>query len=134
TRRTDMSTSTALRPHDVPNPATGTSARPGPLGRLAGVTFRHRGRTVLAWFGALALAVLLSTLLGGQFRADYSAPGSDSQQAQQLLTDRFPAQSGDSLDVVVHSDTAVTSPATRAAVGAALARISGAQHVAGVDN
>src|SRR6185437_2650792 len=132
TRRTDMSTSTALRPHDVPNPATGTSARPGPLGRLAGVTFRHRGRTVLAWFGALALAVLLSTLLGGQFRADYSAPGSDSQQAQQLLADKFPAQSGDTVDLVVHSDAPVTSSAVKAAVTAALAQISAAPHVAGV--
>ena len=126
-----MSTATALR---SPDDLGTTTPRPGPLGRLAGASYRHRGRTVLAWLGVLALAVLLSTMLGGQFHADYSAPGSDSQRAQRLLASQFPAQSGDSLDVVLRSTAPASSPATRAAVTAVLAQLSGAPHVAGIQS
>src|SRR5919106_819390 len=69
------------------------SPRPGPLGRLAGVAFRRRGRVVLGWIAALAVAIGLSAAFAGDFSADYSTPGSDSRQAQDLLEDRFPARS-----------------------------------------
>jgi putative drug exporter of the RND superfamily len=84
-----------------------SSPRVGPLGRLARVTFRRRGRTVLAWLAALVVAVLLSMSWGGEFSADYSAPGSDSKQAQTLLEQRFPSQAGDTVDVVVRADGGV---------------------------
>ena len=48
---------------------------------------------------------------GGDFKADYSAPGSDSSEAQQLLESRFPAQSGDTVDVVVRADGGLDDPA-----------------------
>ena len=83
-----MSTLTSRRSADPATPST----RVGPLGRLARITFRRRGRTVLAWLGVLVVAVLLSMSLGGDFTADYSAPGSDSKEAQTLLEDRFPSQ------------------------------------------
>ena len=75
----------------------------GPLGRLAGVAFRHRWRVVLAWVAALAIAIGLASVANGEFSADYSAPGSDSAQAQTLLEEQFPSQSGDTIDVVVRS-------------------------------
>ena len=56
-------------------PAGGVVPQPGPLGRLARVTYRRRGRTVLAWVAALALAIGLSAAFAGSFSADYSAPG-----------------------------------------------------------
>ena len=87
----------------------------GPLGRLADLTYRHRLLTVVAWVAALGLAVVLAGAVGGEFKADYSAPGSDSSAAQQLLEDEFPAQSGDTVDVVVRSDRPVTDPAVKAA-------------------
>ncbi|MEO6510664.1 MAG: MMPL family transporter, partial [Nocardioides sp.] len=83
------------------------SPRIGPLGRLARTTYRRRGRTVLAWLLALGVAVGLAAAFGGDFKADYSAPGSDSKQAQTLLEDRFPAQAGDTVDVVVRADGGV---------------------------
>ena len=131
-----MSTATTTRAKDgaVPDRPDLALDRPGPLGRIAGATYRHRGRTVIAWLGVLGLAVLLSTMLGGQFRADYSAPGSDSKVAQQLLAQQFPAQSGDTVDVVVHSDAAVTSPAVKTAVAQTLAQIAQSRHVAGIAN
>ena len=95
-----MTASTTERPAGTP----AATARPGPLGRLADLTFRHRGRTLLAWLAVLILAVGLSGAFGGEYEADYSAPGSDSSQAQELLETRFPAQAGDTVDVVVRAE------------------------------
>ena len=104
------------------------SPRVGPLGRLARATFRNRGRTVLAWLLALGVAVGLASAFGGEFKADYSAPGSDSQQAQTLLEDRFPAQAGDTVDVVVHADGGVQ--ARQQDVADLLAEMAAVPHVA----
>ncbi len=108
--------------------------RPGPLGRLADVAFRHRGRTLLAWLVALLLAAGLSAAFGGDFEADYSAPGSDSSQAQELLEERFPAQAGDTVDVVVRADDGVTEAGTRDDVRALLDRVAQLPHVATVED
>src|SRR5919112_1800700 len=108
--------------------------RPGPLGRLADLAFRYRGRTLLAWLLALGIAVGLSTAFGGDFKADYSAPGSDSRQAQQLLEERFPAQAGDTVDVVVRADDGVTQAGARADVQALLAELGRMPHIASVDD
>ena len=92
--------------HPVPpaRSAGRLAARPGPLGRLADLTFRHRGRTVLAWVAALLVAVVLSAAFGGDFKADYSAPGSDSEPGPAAARGPVPAQSGDTVDVVVRAD------------------------------
>jgi putative drug exporter of the RND superfamily len=103
---------------------------PGPLGRLAAVAFHHRGLTVLAWVAGLLVAVGLAAAFGGEFRADYSAPGSDSSRAQQLLEQRFPAQQGDTVDVVVRATGSLQEPATKADVESLLRRLAAQPHVA----
>ena len=120
-----------LTPRRSADPAT-SSPRIGPLGRLARVTFRRRGRTVLAWLGALVVAVLLSMSLGGDFTADYSAPGSDSKEAQTLLEDRFPSQAGDTVDVVVRADGGVAGQED--AVQDLLAELGTVEHVVAVSD
>jgi RND superfamily putative drug exporter len=114
--------------------ATRVAHRPGPLGRLAGAAFRHRGRVIAGWIAALAVAVGLSAAFAGDFKADYSTPGSDSKQAQDLLEQRFPSQSGDTVDVVVRSDGSVTDPAVRSDVTALLGELRGMPHVAAASN
>ena len=112
--------------HDVP-------PQPGPLGRLAGLAYRRRLRVVLAWVAALVVTLGLSAAFAGKFSADYTAPGSDSRQAQDLLSHRFPAVSGDTITVVVHSTTGpVTAAATRSDVTALLALLSTQPHIANV--
>jgi RND superfamily putative drug exporter len=104
----------------------------GPLGRLAGLAFRNRGKVVLAWIAAFAAAFGLSAAFGGEFAADYSAPGSDSQQAQELLEAEFPAQAGDSIDVVIRAESGIEDPAVQADVAELLDELSSLPHVVAV--
>jgi RND superfamily putative drug exporter len=106
-----------------------SSPRVGPLGRLARVTYRRRWRTLLAWVAALVGAVLLTTAVSGEFTADYSAPGSDSQEAQTLLEERFPSQAGDTVDVVIVADAGAQDPATQERVADLLTELGNVDHV-----
>ena len=114
-------------PHSPPPPPF----RPGPLGRLARLAFRHRGRTVLLWAVTFAVALGLSTAFAGAFSADYSAPGSDSHAAQDLLATRFPAAANDTVTLVAHSTEPVTAPAVRLRIDHALQQADAVAHVAG---
>jgi RND superfamily putative drug exporter len=118
----------------LPDEASPGAPQPklGPLGRLARLSYRRRGVTVLAWVAALAAAVVLSTFFGGDFKADYSAPGSDSKQALELLEQRFPSQSGATVSVVVRADGGVAG--ARSDVQALLASLAAAPHVAGAED
>ena len=104
----------------------------GPLGRLGRFAYRNRGKTVLAWVAALVLSAGLSMAFGGEFFADYSAPGSDSSKAQQLLEDKFPAQSGDTVDVVVRAEGG--ADAAKPAVESLLAELGAVPHVASIED
>jgi RND superfamily putative drug exporter len=124
---TDLATLAPRGPQEQPAEHL---ARPGPLGRIARVAYRRRGLVVLAWLAALAIAVGLSAAFGGEFTADYSAPGSDSRAAQSLLEQRFPSQSGATVEVVVRADAGVT--AVQPAVRDLLAQMAAVPHVAAV--
>ena len=82
----------------------------------------------------LALATTLSAAFAGDFAADYAAPGSDSAQAQALLVDRFPSQSGDTVDVVVRAEAGVADPTVRATVVGLLGTLADQPHVAAVED
>jgi putative drug exporter of the RND superfamily len=132
-----MTNTTLVRDdHPAAHPAHAAPAppRPGPLGRLAGYAFRRRGRVVLAWIAGLILATGLSAAFAGEFAADYAAPGSDSALAQQLLAERFPSQSGDTIDVVVRAEPGADDPAVRAAVGDLLTALADESHVAAAED
>lgn len=105
------------------------ATRPGPLGRLAGLSFRRRGLVILSWLFGLGLVVALSSAFGGNFTNSVALHGSDSQQAQNLLQQRFPAQSGATVDVVVRADD-VTNSAVRGRVESLLDQLKGMPHVA----
>jgi putative drug exporter of the RND superfamily len=107
--------------------------RPGPLGRLAGLAYRRRSWVLVAWAAALALAFGVTAAVGGELATDNSVPGSDSAQAQRLLGERFPAQSGDTVRVVVRAGD-VTSAAVRGDVDALLGALRRVPHVTFVED
>jgi RND superfamily putative drug exporter len=112
---------------------SGDAPPPGPLGRLGGLAFRRRGHVLIAWAVALAIAIGLSAAFGGEYTNDSITPGSDSEQAQSLLGERFPAQSGDTVRVVALADN-VRDAEVQSAIKALLGELGRMPHVTSVED
>jgi putative drug exporter of the RND superfamily len=84
--------------------------RRGRLERLAAFTFRNRRLTVAAWVAMLAAVIAFAPGLAGEFSADYSAPGSDSREARELVQERFGGFSAETVDVVYEAPAGARSP------------------------
>lgn len=94
------------------------------LASLARWIYRHRKLTVLIWLGILLASFGLSKAFPGEFKADYTTPGSDSKAAGELIAREFPGNNGQSLDVVwAPSEGKATSPANIAKVKAVTAKL-----------
>jgi RND superfamily putative drug exporter len=93
---------------------------------LARWCFTHRRRVVAAWLVAMVAVVAVLASAGSKFNASLSLPGTDSHAAQTLLTQNFPAASGEGDQVVIQTTHGATvrSPAVRGAVASALRRVS----------
>ena len=102
------------------------------LVNLADWCFRRRRLVVLAWLGALAASFLLAGAFGGDFRQDYLQPGSESRAAADTLQDSFPQRSGDTVQIVLHSDDGVSSPEVRARADEVFADVAEDAHVVGI--
>lgn len=91
------------------------------LGRWAA---RRRGRVVGAWLLLLVVAAVLGTTLNGKLTTEFSVPGIESQQAQDLLKQKFPAAAGGTARVVFAAPghTTLTAPPAAGAVSASLKR------------
>jgi putative drug exporter of the RND superfamily len=85
----------------------------GRLARLASLAYRRRRAMLAAWLVALVAVVAVAPRIAGEFTADYSAPGSDSQAARQLVEERFGGFSGETVDVVWESPAGAGSPEVR---------------------
>jgi len=102
------------------------------LGRLAGAAAHHWKRSlaivavVLAGLGALAAT-------GTGFSDDFATPGTESQRAYDLLSERFPAQAGDTATLVFSvPDGTLRDGGRPAAIADAVAAVAGQPHVTGV--
>src|SRR3984893_3694794 len=101
--------------------------------RIARWTMNHRRFVVLAWIAAAIGVYAMSSSIGTKTASDFTLPGTGSQHAVALLKGHFPAQSGDADQIVFRARTGkLTDASDRAAVGAALARVSHLPHVTGV--
>src|SRR4029453_5418642 len=76
---------------------------------------------------------MLSAVGGADSRDNFALPGTSSQQAYELLGERFPQAAGDSAQVVLKSATDVTDAASRAAFEELLWTLAALDHVTGVD-
>ena len=72
---------------------------------------------MVGWIGLLIGLFVLSSALGGEFKTDFELPGSESQAALDLLTDRGVSErTGFAGQVVFRSDNGVNDPAVRRAM------------------
>ncbi|MBI2760510.1 MAG: MMPL family transporter [Chloroflexi bacterium] len=90
--------------------------------RWARFAVRRRGVVLLSWLGALIALIVAAVSFGGGFTNSFELPGTESQQAFDLLKERFPQQSGDSATLVFKSDQGVSSPAIRQQIDRVLAQ------------
>jgi putative drug exporter of the RND superfamily len=83
------------------------------LQQLARYCYRNRRRVVLGWIVLLAGLFVLNSTVGGKFLDDFDLPGSESQEAVDLLEEHgFEARTGFSGQVVFEADD-VDDPAVR---------------------
>ena len=79
------------------------------LARLADISYRYRGRMVLAWIVAAVLIIAVGSALAGEFNAEYNTPGSESKAAADLTEQRFGGYSGQEIYVVAKTRAASAS-------------------------
>src|SRR5579872_4364864 len=97
-----------------------TAPPAGPLHRLARLCYRRRRLVLVAWLLALVVVSVLSKTAGGKDTSNFSLPGTESQQAVDLLKAKFPARSGDTADIVFSAPGAGGIDAVRSRIGAAV--------------
>ena len=100
--------------------------------RLGDASARRPWVTIGAWAVAAAMVMGLAGTAGGGFVDDLVAPGSQSEEAMELLEERFPEAAGGSAMAVFAAPEGERLERHRPAIGAAVARIADLEHVATV--
>ncbi len=107
------------------------------LERLARFSYRHRRAVLVTWLLAVVLVTVLAKAEGGKDATNFTLPGTESQQAFDLLKANFPARSGDTADIVFAATgpEGVRAPDVRARMEAAFAAAKAANpHVSAVSD
>jgi RND superfamily putative drug exporter len=101
--------------------------------RLAEWCVRHRRITILTWIAVLVACGAAAGSAGSVYKSNFELPKSDSADAVSLLQEKFPAQSGDSAQIVFHAaDGDARAPDVRERMEAAFAKVAKLPHVEGV--
>ena len=75
---------------------------------LARWCFQHRRWVAAAWLLAMVAVVGLGRAAGSDFGSSFSLPSTDSQAAVTLLTQNFPAASGEGDQIVIQATHGAT--------------------------
>ncbi len=103
------------------------------IARLARWSASHSRSAVVIWLVLLIAALGISGAVGSHYSNNNTLPGTESQRAADLLKKDFPAQAGDTDQIVLHARSGtVTDAAVRARVAPMLARVARLPHVTGV--
>src|ERR687894_573969 len=97
--------------------------------RLAAISSRRRGRTVLAWLAATVVIIALGSAMAGEYDADYNTPGSESKAASELTEERFAGFTGQEVFVVWKDADGADSPAVQQRVDAFLTEAKSIEHI-----
>src|SRR6202453_1449055 len=104
------------------------------LYRLARFAFRRRRRVLAVWLLAAIAAIAVAQFSGGKTNDTFTIPGTESQNAANVLTAKLPAFSGGQSTIVfaTHGGAKITDPADKAAIDAAMTRLKAIAQVASV--
>jgi RND superfamily putative drug exporter len=105
------------------------------MASFARLCFVHRRAVLAVWLIALIGFFGVSQLTGSAYSNSNSLPGTGSAKAQQVLTKDFPAQAGDSDQIVVQArHGTLRAAAAETAVSSMLARVARLPHVRSVSS
>jgi RND superfamily putative drug exporter len=90
---------------------------------------RHPWRTFTSWILVLGAVLFLAASGGGTFKDDFSAKGSQSARALELLNENFPDAAKGKALVVLAAEDGTTLEAHRADVESVLGDVAGLEHV-----
>jgi putative drug exporter of the RND superfamily len=99
------------------------------LTRLADISYRRRGRMVLAWLAATIVIIALGSAMAGEYDADYNTPGSESKAASELTEERFAGYSGQEIYVVWEDPAGAESAGAQKRIDAFLTDAKRVDHV-----
>lgn len=102
--------------------------------RIAHWSYRRRWLMLLIWIVGLVGAITLQGAAGGDYSTDFSLPGAESQNAFDLLEEKFPEAAGDTAEIVYKAEQGVTDPAVQSAIEGLLAKISEVERVVAIDS
>ncbi len=103
------------------------------LYRLGRTAARQRIWFVAGWIMIALVLVMVDRTAGGGTVDNFEVPGVESQQAIDLLKDKFPERSGATAMVVFHTaEGSVTDPDSAAGIAATVAEVRALDHVVGV--
>ena len=117
------------RDEDVRPPTRG-----GVFARVAGFAHRRRWLALLLWAAVLAGVWTAASAAGDDYRNDYSLPGTESQQAADLLAEHGAAHAGDTIEIVLHDEGGLREPGVQERVGDMLRDVAGLDNVGRVQS
>ena len=105
----------------------------GIVARVGSWAAHHRRVVLVGWIVLLVGSLGISHAVGTNYSTNFSLPGTESQRATDLLKRDFPAQSGDSDQIVLRARKGqITDAAVRAHVEPMLKEVAALPHVTGV--
>ena len=91
---------------------------------LARISYRHRRSVLASWVVLLAALIVLSQTIGGDSRTEFALPGSESQEAFDLLQEHgFANRAGEQAQIVFEAGQGVDDPAVQQAMEAIFATV-----------
>ncbi|HKH63968.1 MAG TPA: MMPL family transporter [Solirubrobacterales bacterium] len=100
--------------------------------RFATWTTGHRKTVIISWVVALFAMIAISSSVGADFSEEFSLPDSDSKEALDLLEEKFPAQSGETAQIVFKADSGVEAAAVKQKMERVFSEVEKEPHVSEV--
>ena len=100
--------------------------------RFATWTTGHRKTVIISWVVALFAMIAISGSVGADFSEEFSLPDSDSKEALDLLEEKFPAQSGETAQIVFEADSGVEAAAVKRKMERVFSEVEEEPHVSEV--
>lgn len=100
---------------DLRHAETPTGTRTSRFVRLAGWAYRRRWWAVATWLAVLVAVTVGSQAVGSDYHNDFSLPGTESQQAYDLLRAQAPQQANDTLEIVMRAEDGLAAVEGRVA-------------------